>query len=275
MNGFEDVEGRADSHQVARGIRREERRRQFGEILPLVLRFADGKTPDRKSIERHRGQRFRAFSAKVSEAGALDDAEEGLRGVPSRIEAALRPAMGEFHRPARGSFVGNRRNALIEHHHDVAADRALDANAFLRGEQMHFPVDVTLEPCPFLRDRPRVRERENLKAAGIGEDGAIPVHEGMDAAHSGEDFRSRAEHEVIRIREEHAGAGGFQAFDGDSFHGRLGSDRHEDRGEHFPVEGREAGRTGSGPGGVFLESERESFHIGESSRRLAAFARSI
>jgi hypothetical protein len=56
---------------------------------------------------------------------------------------------------------------MIERHHDVAADRLLRLDAHLRAQHDRASVDVALENRAFFTHRPRMRQREDLIAAGV------------------------------------------------------------------------------------------------------------
>ena len=52
MNGFEQIDRRADAHEVARKILRKQGRRQFAEVFALGFGFADGQSADGEAVER-------------------------------------------------------------------------------------------------------------------------------------------------------------------------------------------------------------------------------
>ena len=49
----------------------------------------------------------------------------------------------------------------------------------------------------------RVGEAEDLEAAGVGEDGAVPVHERVQAAGVAHDVGAGAQVEVVGVGEQH------------------------------------------------------------------------
>ena len=55
---------------------------------------------------------------------------------------------------------------------------------------------------PFLAHLADRREREDLKAAGVGEHGAVPGHEAMHAAELLEQIDARPQHQVIGVVED-------------------------------------------------------------------------
>ena len=52
----------------------------------------------------------------------------------------------------------------------------------------------------------QLRQRHDLKAAAIGQDGALPIHEIMQATLAGDAFSARAQHQVIGIAQQDIGA---------------------------------------------------------------------
>ena len=176
-------------------------------------------------------------------AGALDDAEKSLGRIAAGAERAFGPAVGEVH-GRLGLHVGRGRgDALVEHHHDVAADRLLHLDAGFGREQVVGPVNVAFEAGAILVHGAFARKGKNLEAAGVGQHGPVPVHEAVDAAEFFKHRRTGPKKQVIGVGEEDAGAGGLESLDGLGLHGRLRANRHEDRGLNLAVkcpEGRRA-----------------------------------
>ncbi len=72
--------------------------------------------------------------------------------------------------------------AFIEHHHDVAAERELDIDRVLGRKEVLVSVQMGAEENAFFRDFAEGLETEDLKAAGIGQNGSRPGHEFVEAA---------------------------------------------------------------------------------------------
>ena len=180
------IERRADAHQIARPVVRQKLRGEFAHVLALALALADREPADGEPIERHFAQDRRAFAPQLREERALHDAEQRLRRISARREASRRPAMRDLERRSRRRFIRRRGDALVEHHHDVAADRLLRLDAQLRAEQDRVSVDIALERRALLAHRPRVRQREDLKPARVREHRVFPAHEPVNAAGAAE-----------------------------------------------------------------------------------------
>ena len=114
----------------------------------------------------------------------------------------------------RRRFIRGRGDALIERHHDVAADRLLRLDADFRAEQNRFPVEVTLKDRALLAHRARMRQRENLKSARVRQHRAFPTHETVNAAGAAEDFGTGTQQQMVSIREKNLGARILEAFAG-------------------------------------------------------------
>src|SRR5579871_4234426 len=109
---------------------------------------------------------------------------------------AASPANGALHGVA-GKLVAHRvRRTFVKHHGDIAAEGELDLDGRFRGELVRIAVEVRLEDDTVFGDAAKAAETEDLKSAGIGEDGAGPGHEAMEAAHFPDRFVSRAQEEV-------------------------------------------------------------------------------
>ena len=144
----------------------------------------------------------------------------------------------------RLAAVGGRGDALIERHHDVAADRHLCFDAELRAEKNRPSIEIALKDGARFAHRARMRQGKDLESARVGEDGAIPAHETVYAAGAPENFRTRSEQQMISVCEQNLGAGFFECASQLRLHRSLRADRHEERRLHFVVQSAK----GRGPG---------------------------
>src|ERR1051326_6878118 len=76
---------------------------------------------------------------------------------------------------------------------------------------------------------PSLRERENLIAAAVGQDWAIPVHEAVQSAEMANDVESWPNEKVIGVAEDDLRLERVQFRRADSLHAALRPDRHERR----------------------------------------------
>ena len=84
--------------------------------------------------------------------------------------------------------------------------------------------------APFLGYFCQIPQAEYLKASGIGQNRALPVHERVQAAELSDQFMTRPDKEMIGVAEDNLGAKLDEIFRGDGLDRRLGADRHENRG---------------------------------------------
>ena len=246
MDGFENIERRSNAHEVAGFVLRQERCREFTGVLALAFALTHGKTAYRVAVERHRAQRLGAFFPEVQMQRTLDDGEHGLSGISPRGEAASGPAVGELHRGAGSGFIDRGGNALVEDHHDIAADGDLRFDAALGAEKNRATVQVALENGTLLGHRARVGEGKNLEASRVGEDRALPAHEFVDAADLPENLGAGTEQEVVGIRKEDLGARVVEKIGRLRLDRRVCADGHEQRGFHLVVERAKSRRAGAG-----------------------------
>ena len=163
---------------------------------------------------------------------ALDDAEQARHRParhprPARLRADQRSDSSMDSRACR--FRRRIRRALVEHHRDVRAERALDLHRALGIEEDLRAVDRRAEAHALLRQLAHRREAEDLVAAGVGQDRPLPVHHAVQAAVRAHDFRAGPQHQVKGVREDDLGAAGQEFLGRDALDGPVGADRHEGR----------------------------------------------
>ena len=165
-------------------------------------------------------------------------------------QAATRPGAGVVHGARHELAGGGVRGALVQLHGDVGADELLDAHVLLGR-----PVDLAavvdgLERDPVVGELHGVGEAEYLKAAGVGEHGAVVVHEAVDAAGLGHQVGTGAHGQVVRVREHYLAAQLAQLARRDALHRGGGAHGHEHRGVEIAVGGGVGERAGVPAGSV-------------------------
>ena len=93
-------------------------------------------------------------------------------------------------------------------------------------------IEVRAEADAFVGDLAQLAEGEDLEAAGVGEHGARPADEFVQAAHAADGFVAGAQIEVIGVAENDFGAERFEHVLRDGFDRALRADGHEDRRFH-------------------------------------------
>src|SRR6267143_6053434 len=93
--------------------------------------------------------------------------------------APCQPSQRSLEGVPRHSLVRASGHYVIERHRNVGPEHPLDLRGALGGERAAAAVHVTLELHTVLVQAARPREREHLKATGIGEERTIPTHEAV------------------------------------------------------------------------------------------------
>jgi hypothetical protein len=98
-----------------------------------------------------------------------------------------------------------------------------------------------------LFDLTEAREREDLEAAAVGEDGAVPVHEVVDATQALDAPVAGSQKEVIGVDQEDVGTRVPDLFGHEGLHGGERADGHEGgRADGAVAGGNQAGSRGDG-----------------------------
>jgi hypothetical protein len=118
--------------------------------------------------------------------------------------------------------------AFVEGHANIGAEGDLNLNGMFGRKKVRTPVEVRAEADAVVSDFAQRVEREDLKSAGVGEQGARPAHEAVQAAHAADGLVAGAQVEVIGVAENDFGAEGFQNILRDGFDRSLRADGQED-----------------------------------------------
>ncbi len=158
---------------------------------------------------------------EVGEEAALDYAEKSSWILVRWIEFFVglftksEPIVGALHGLLEIGFAAVGGGAFVEGHDDVGAEVVLDFDRFLGSEVVGGAVDVGFEGDAVVVDFDAVfgaAEGENLEAARVGEDWAIPIDPFVQAAHFFDKFVAGAEVEVVGVGEDDFGVDGFEVF---------------------------------------------------------------
>ncbi len=99
--------------------------------------------------------------------------------------------------------------------------------AALGREPVRRAVEVRAEGDALLVELPQLGEAHHLEAAGIGEDGAGPVHEPVQPAQPLHPVRAGPEHEVVGVAEDQLRAGRAHGVAGHALDRACRADGHE------------------------------------------------
>ena len=119
-------------------------------------------------------------------------------------------------------------------------ERLLHGDGVLRREAVDRPVEMALEGHAAVVDHAQVAERDDLEAAGVREDRAVPAHEAVEAAEIPDALVARAQVEVVGVGEDDRGAGGGDLVRVERLDGGIGAHGHELRRLDHPVRQLEA-----------------------------------
>jgi len=251
--------GVADAHDVARLVLGQQRQDLGDHLQGQVAGLADAEAADGVAVKIHFNETLGALAAEVAVHAALHDTEEGLRAaaqliVPrdfmpmgaEAIQRALCPGHGQPQAFLGSSPVGGVFGALVEGHGDVGAKGDLHVHGVLGGEEVAAAVQVRAETDALVGDLAELAEREDLKAAGIREQGARPTDEFVQAAHAADGLVAGAQVEVIGVAQDDLRAEGFKHVLGNGLDGSGSADGHEDRGLDGLVRQMELGAASAG-----------------------------
>ncbi len=182
---------------------------------------APQRAADRDAVDAGLGDGLRRLASQVLVDAALDDPEDRLprRTVLAMpLQAAVQPAVRALHRASGVVAVRVIGRALVEDQRDVGPELRLHLHRDLGREEQLAPVPVGAEPHPLLVDRddgamiatgpplplhlvghPTVRQREHLKAAGVGDQRPLPPHELVQPPGSRDPIRPGRDEQVVRV----------------------------------------------------------------------------
>ena len=139
------------------------------------LGFADGETSDAVARKIHIGKHLRALDAEIAEHTSLHDAEQSLILPCMACFAAFRPTMGAVHCGGGIAFIAVSRRTFIKCHGDIGTERLLYLHHIFGGKKELSAVDMGMEFNAVLANLIHCRKAEYLKAAAVGEHGAMPL----------------------------------------------------------------------------------------------------
>ena len=117
-----------------------------------------------------------------------------------RIPGA-RPAHRPPHGLARVLVADRILRTLVERHENVAAKGELDVHGGFRREGVRIAIEVRSEHHALFGDLSDPRQAEHLESTGIGEDGARPGHEAVQAAQPPDQLVAGTKIEVVGVAE--------------------------------------------------------------------------
>ncbi len=260
-HGADHIGRQPRSHQIARRSGGQVGQGGAQRLQHHLLALADGEAADGVAVETDGRQRLGRFLAQIGIHTALDNAEQPVpRPRREGVLGARGPGHGEPHGDRRLVLGCREGGAFVQHHGDVGIQLTLDLDRALRGQVVHGAVDVRAEGDARFRDLAQFRQRHYLEAAGIGQDRTGPIHEAMQAAQSLDHLRSRAQHQVIGVGEDHLRARRADVFGPERLDRRRRAHGHEGGRFHRPMGATEPPAPCGAGSGLELEPERRRRH---------------
>ncbi len=109
---------------------------------------------------------------------------------------------------------------------------------------MRAAVQMRLKRIPLLGNPGEFGQRENLKAAAVGQNRMVPVHEAVQAAEMVDHLASGPQIEMIRVAQNNLSPDRFQLLGGHGLDRGLSPHRHEDGRLDVAVAGGQQSRAG-------------------------------
>ena len=209
-NGFDDVAGCADAHQVADLILGHVRLHLADHLIHHIGGLAHCQAADGIAIEVHLGDLLHMLDPQVGKGAALVDAKQKLVRVDGSalvLQAGhLRFAAGQ---PADGAVAAclgiivlcGVLHTLIKGHGDGRAQVRLDLHTLFRAHEDPVSVQMGRKGHALFGDLAQLGQAEHLKSAAIGQDGAVPAGELVQAAHVGHQLVAGAQMKVVGVAE--------------------------------------------------------------------------
>ena len=124
---------------------------------------------------------------------------------------------------------------------------------------------ISLPSTSFLKRTPRsvisfFGQREDLEAAAVGQDRAVPAHEGVQPAELADERFAGAQRQVIGVREHDLGAGGAHLIGRQRLERAVRADGHEGGRREAAVRRREVPGAGEPAAGVETKVEGIARH---------------
>ncbi|KAF1007167.1 MAG: hypothetical protein GAK32_02340 [Pseudomonas fluorescens] len=249
----------ANAHKVTRFVSGHQARQVIQHLDHFMLGLAHRQTADGQAVEADLVQPLQRALAQAFMHPALHNAKQRGAVVGVGVLGTLGPTQRELHRHPRHVFIGRVRCALVKNHHDVGAQVTLNLHRLFRPHEHFGTVHRRSEGHAFFLDLAHGAQAEHLETAGVGEDGALPLHEVMQVAMLLDHLCARAQPQVEGVAQDDLGADVDNVTRQHALDGAIGAHRHECRGFHRAPRKGQAAATGLAVGGQ--QFKRHATHI--------------
>ena len=219
---------RTHAHQIARLMLRHEGHHLVQHLVHDLLGLAHGESADAEAGQIQLRHLLGALDAQIGVERALHDAEQRLILPRLGLHAALQPAQRAVHRVPGAIVVAGIGRTFVKLHGDVRAQRLLNLHGDLRRDEALAAVQVGAELHALVVQLAQIRQRKHLESAAVGEDRAIPVHEGMQSARLLHQLLARAQVQVVGVGQDDLRAAVLQLVGRHGLDAGLGAHGHED-----------------------------------------------
>ncbi len=250
---FEQIGRCAHSHEVAGAVLGKDVVDHFYHLVHHFGWFAHGQSAYGVAVGPFLGHELCRLASQVGVGASLHDGEETLvvailgLGLVESLPAAVQPAVGQSQALLGIVVVAGARGTLVEGHHDVGSDAALDVHHAFGREEVARAVDVTLEVAALLLQLAYAREGEDLESARVSEHGAVPVDEAVESASLFKYVGAGAQVEVVGVAQDNLSSHFLlQVALQYALHAAHRAYGHEYGGFHLSVVGGDDSGTGAG-----------------------------
>ena len=134
-------------------------------------------------------------------------------------------------------MAGRILQTLVQHHDDVGPQRHLDFHRPLGREELRAAVEMRAEGHALLAQLANLVHGENLEAAAVGQQRALPAHEAVQAAQLTDGFVAGAQKQVVGVGQQKLRAQLLQHRLRQRLHRARRPHRHEHGRLHYAVGG--------------------------------------
>ena len=210
VHSLQDILGRTDAHQIGGLVFGQVGRDRLDDGIHLFMGFPHRQAADGVAVQIHVADLLRVADPDIMINGSLVDAEQELMAVdgilpliqPGQfLPAALQPPGRTVYGICYILPVRQGRRTFVKGHGNGRAQVGLDLHALFRSHEDLGPVNMGTEPDAFLLDFTQLRQRKDLEAARIRQDGPVPSHEVMQSAQLMDGPVSRPDMQMVGIAE--------------------------------------------------------------------------
>ena len=205
-DGLPEILRRTDPHKVSGPLLIERPKRGIKHLDEHLFWLANAEPADGKAVNGRVIQAGCRPTPTVCVEAALANPEQQWTNLDARVDVPFKrgyisrqPPLGQIQGLNLVRFGRLVSGADVQHHTNIGSKLTLDINSIFRAQPVGRTVNVRAEQDSIVVERPLLSQTEDLKSAGVGQNGTVPSHESGDPAEFLNDLPARSQHEVIRI----------------------------------------------------------------------------